>query len=187
MRDIETSTQTLAGSLLLASPQLLDPNFDKSVILLSVHSEDEGAMGVIINRPSGQTMSDIDDGFSQTNLAQVPVYFGGPVSNHEVILAAWQCHPEEGTFKLYFGISDDKARELREDDPTSELRAFLGYTGWSKGQLEAEIMHESWVISHVNTAAISEKDGVALWHTIFKALEPDADILPDMPDDPSLN
>lgn len=189
MRDTEDndSVLSLAGSLLLASPKLLDPNFQKAVILLSVHSEDDGALGVIINRPSGHTLGEYDDTFADSILGSIPVYEGGPVSTDQVILSAWKCEPQSGIFKLYFGISEEKAIELKEQDPTADIRGFLGYAGWTSGQLESELKQDAWMISPVNTQAMTEEEGTALWRTILTDIEPDFGLLPEAPEDPSVN
>src|SRR3954469_11144112 len=94
-----TKPKSLAGSLLLAHPSLRDPNFRRTVILMSVHNP-EGAMGVVLNRPTSRRLGEINDEFSVGPLASVPVFEGGPVETEQVILAAWQAH-EDG-FKLYF-------------------------------------------------------------------------------------
>ncbi len=180
-------TDTLVGSLLLASPGMLDPNFNKSVILLSVHSHDEGALGVIINRPSGKTLSQLDSQFAFGPLANVPIYQGGPVATEQMILSAWKCCPESGMFKLYFGISAEKASEIREKDTEAVIRAFFGYSGWTGGQLENEINEDAWIISPVNTLALSNSDGDALWRKIINDLNPDLSLLPKPPEDPSVN
>ena len=112
MRDNVDQIQNLSGSLLIAHPKLQDPNFCKSVILLSVHSKDDGALGVVLNQPTGKTLGELDVKFQLGSLANVPVYKGGPVSPEQMILSAWKCQPESGLFKLYFGITEEKAKEM---------------------------------------------------------------------------
>src|SRR5471032_3363970 len=122
--------QSLAGSLLLAHPALSDPNFRHTVILMSAHNS-EGAMGVVLNRPFGQRLGELNGEFSLGPLASVPVFRGGPVQTEQLVLAAWQTH-DEG-FKLYFGIEPEKAAQLATEEGM-HLRAFLGYSGWTGGQ-----------------------------------------------------
>lgn len=187
MRDEEPVVENLSGSLLLASPSLIDPNFQKAVILLSVHSQEDGALGVIINRPAGKTLGDLDKHFATSDLANVPVYEGGPVYADQMILSAWKCSPENGVFKLYFGISEEKALEIKSEDPGADIRGFLGYAGWSGGQLEQELELDSWVVCPVDAEALSTTDGTAMWRHILGQSDPVSGMLPEMPDDPSLN
>jgi len=119
-------TKNLVGSLLLAHPALRDANFRHTVILMSAHGS-EGAMGVVLNRPVGRRLGELNGDFSLGPLASVPVYHGGPVQTEQLILAAWQAHADG--FKLYFGIEPEKAEQLASEEGT-HLRAFLGYSGW---------------------------------------------------------
>lgn len=187
MRDSESITETLAGSLLVASPGLGDANFHKAVILLSVHSHEEGALGVVINHPTGKLLSEFDEHFAETPLKNVPVYQGGPVAGQQMILSAWKACEDTGVFRLYFGISEEKAAEILEQSPQAILRAFIGYAGWTSGQLESEISQDAWVISPVNTQALASADGEALWKTILNDLNPELAKLPRPPEDPSVN
>ena len=181
------SVSALAGSLLLAHPELKDPNFNKSVVLISAHSTDDGALGVILNRPMGQSLAQFDGKFSYTDLADVPLYVGGPASPAQMILTAWQWHLEQGRFQLHFGINPDKARELISHDPEIELRGFVGYSGWSQGQLEGELEQDSWVVTPVSSDALEDVQGDDLWRTIIREVSPEMRFLADAPDDPSVN
>lgn len=176
----------LAGSLLLAHPSLVDPNFRRSVVLISAHS-DEGAMGVIINRPMGKTLAQLSGDFALGELAEVPVFQGGPVKDQQLILSAWETSEEEGTFKLYFGLDPDKATELIRTRDSLQLRAFLGYAGWESGQLEGELQQNAWVIAPVDGTLLVEEEGVDLWRAIIKKISPELHLLADAPDDPELN
>lgn len=179
-------TQKLAGSLLLAHPSLADPNFRHSVVLLSAHSDD-GAMGVIINRPLGKTLSQISGDFSLGDLAEVPVFTGGPCNDKQLILSAWEASEDEGTFKLYFGLDPAKASELKRDRQGLELRAFLGYSGWEKGQLEGELEQNAWVVVPLDGHLMEKPAGVDLWRFIIGRVSPEFKLMAEAPDDPELN
>lgn len=176
----------LAGSLLLAHPSLQDPNFKRSVVLLSAHS-DEGAMGVIINRPLGKTLSDISSDFALGELADVPVFCGGPVHDKQLILSAWEASEAESTLKLYFGLDPEKAAELKRSRNGLELRAFLGYSGWEGGQLEGELQQHAWVVAPMDGILLRDKEGVNLWRSIISRVSPEMRLLAEAPDDPELN
>ena len=175
----------LAGSLLVAHPSLLDPQFKRAVVLLTAHS-DEGSLGVIVNRPLYQTLGQYDSELVGSEFADVPLYEGGPVGSDQMVLVAWKWASEDGTFKLYFGIDEEKARQILQDDPEFELRGFIGHSGWGEGQLEGEIETSSWVVSPLNPD-LEEKEGVTAWRSILSQIGPEMRLLAEEPDDLSVN
>lgn len=185
MRERGNKSEWLAGSLLLAHPKLRDPNFARAVVLLSLHNA-EGAMGVVLNRPLGKTLADLGPEFGRSELAKVPVYSGGPVNPEQLILVAWQTASFDGTFKLYFGLDPEKLRELMRETAL-EVRAFLGYSGWTGGQLEGEMAQHTWLVSPVPADLLGQLEGVGLWRRIVGGLSAEWRVLADEPDDPSQN
>jgi putative transcriptional regulator len=185
MRDRGKTTPNLAGSLLLAHPAMHDPNFRRSVVLLSAHGDD-GAMGVVLNRPLGKQLGDLNAQFAASTIAGVPVYQGGPVQTEQLILAAWRPEPLEAGFKLYFGIDVEKATALQGEEGV-RLRAFLGYSGWTKGQLENELRHNTWVITPVSTELLEQNDGQGLWRAILGGLSPEWKLMADEPENLGTN
>jgi putative transcriptional regulator len=185
MKERGTASTNLSGSLLLAHPALRDPNFRHTVVLISSHSDD-GAMGLVINRPLGKRLGEINPEFAMGELAGVPVYDGGPVQTDQVVLAAWQASPETGTFQLHFGVEPDKAQALREAG--LQLRAFLGYSGWSQGQLEHELTQRTWIVLPVSGDEVTQgHDGAVLWRDLLGGISPAMRILAEEPEDPSAN
>lgn len=178
-------SETLAGQLLLAHPALRDPNFRRSVILLSAHTGD-GAMGVVLNRSLDKQLGELNTEFAFGPLAGVPVYAGGPVEPEQLILVSWQWLETESAFQLHFGIEPERASEI-VGTPGVTLRAFLGYAGWGKGQLENEMKHDTWLVSTVEGEILGAADGVALWRQILGALDPELKLLADEPEDPTVN
>jgi putative transcriptional regulator len=185
MRERGNKSDNLAGSLLLAHPKLRDPNFARAVVLMSLHNS-EGAMGVILNRPMGKTLAELSPEFGRSELAKVPLYSGGPVNTEQLLLVAWQTESFDGSFKLYFGIDPHKLAELQSESPL-EVRAFLGYSGWSAGQLEGELSEHTWLVSQVPAELISELDGPDLWKRIVGDVSPQWRLIVDEPEDPSKN
>lgn len=175
--------KSLAGSLLLAHPAMRDENFRRTVILMSAHDK-EGAMGVVLNRPTGRRLGELNGEFSLGPLASVPVYRGGPVQTEQLILAAWQTQ-DEG-FKLYFGIEPEKAAQLATEEGV-HLRAFLGYSGWTGGQLEGELKHKTWVVTAVPSDLMEHPQDEALWREVLGGMGDDWRLLADEPEDTSLN
>ncbi|MGJ8640357.1 MAG: YqgE/AlgH family protein [Opitutaceae bacterium] len=180
------ATLPFAGSLLVAHPSMQDPNFRRSVVLLTAHSDEEGSLGIIVNRPMGQTLGEYDTELTGTDLADVPLYQGGPVAKDKLILVAWKWAPQEGSFKLYFGIDDVKARELVKRNSGFKLRGFIGHSGWTEGQLDAEIEEGAWVTSTL-LPEIESIEGDAVWRMILHRDSAEMGLLADEPDDPSLN
>jgi len=179
-------SEYLAGSLLLAHPSLRDGNFRRSVVLLSSHDE-EGAVGVVLNRPLGRRLCDINAAFSLGPLSNVPVYSGGPVQPEQLLLCAWRILPDDGGFRLHFGLDPVKAEELAGSGDDLHFRAFLGYSGWSAGQLENELEHNTWVITGIPGDLASYSPGEGLWRELLAGIDHEWKLLADEPEDPSAN
>ncbi|MBL9187328.1 MAG: YqgE/AlgH family protein [Opitutaceae bacterium] len=179
----QVKRDSLAGTLLLAHPAMKDPNFRRSVILMSAHT-DEGAMGVVLNRPLGKRLGELSGDFALGPLASVPIYTGGPVQTDQLVLAAWQTR-DDG-FRLHFGIEPEKARELAADEAT-HLRAFLGYSGWSAGQLENEMKHKTWVVADVPDDLLAQAQDDTLWRTVLGREGAEWKLLAGEPEDPEAN
>jgi len=175
----------LAGSLLLAHPSMRDTNFRRAVVLLSAH-DGKGAMGVVMNRPLGKRLGQLNAEFALSPLADVPLFQGGPVQTEQLLLCAWKFHADQSGFQLMFGIDPEKAVELQQEEGT-HLRAFLGYAGWTGGQLENELQQNGWVVTPLVAELMNEKPDETLWRTILTGLSDDWKLLVDEPDDPSLN
>ncbi len=194
MRNNIEEAKNLSGSLLAAHPGMMDPNFRRAVILLSAHSGDDGALGVVINRPLGKELADFKTDFRETPLGGIPLYYGGPVGfsqdeegSSEIILAGWKWNLDESSFQIYFGIAPDKAESLMLEDPEVEIRGFIGYSGWSSGQLEGELAQNAWVVSPLWGGMIKDENDKILWRQIIHRVKPELSLLADAPDDPSLN
>lgn len=176
---------SLAGSLLVAHPVMIDPNFRQSVILLSAHSVEQGGLGVVLNTPLGKTMGEFDAKYAMDPLADVPIYLGGPAGRQGIMLVAWEWLENNSVFKLHFGISKEHATSLLENEEGLEVRAFLGHTIWTKGQLENELYQRIWLLSSVKNMLISQNE-TDLWKDILIKIKPELLFLID-PEDPSLN
>jgi putative transcriptional regulator len=181
------SDDSLAGALLLAHPKLSEATFRRTVILMSAH-DTEGAMGIVLNRPLGRTLGSLGGDFACGALAAVPLYSGGPVEPRQLILCAWRPHGPEGeSLQLLFGVDPAKAEELLTHTPGAQVRAYLGYTGWSGGQLEGELARDTWVVSSVLPPALTAPADDSLWRRALGALDPSWRLLADEPEDPGCN
>lgn len=146
------SDASLSNHFLIAMPNLADPDFFHTVTYLGVH-DDNGAHGLIINRPSEMTLADLfqslDINSTDEELLQLPVYTGGPVQmEHGFILhspeQSWQ-----GTFStegaLSLTVSKDILEAIAIGEGPKEFIVALGYAGWGAGQLEQEMLENSWL------------------------------------------
>lgn len=174
---------TLAGSLLLAHPSMRDPNFRRSVVLMSLHNA-EGAMGVVLNRPLGKRLGQLSGEFALTRLAEIPLFSGGPVQTEQLVLAAWETRADG--FRLHFGIEPDRALQLLEEAGT-HVRGFLGYSGWSAGQLEKEMQANTWIVADVPEDLLTHAQDEALWRTVLGREGSEWRLLAGEPEDPELN
>lgn len=179
----KVTKETLAGSLLLAHPAMRDPNFRRSVVLMSAHNA-EGAMGVVLNRPLGKRLGQLSGDFALGPLASVPLFAGGPVQTEQLVLAAWQVQPDG--FRLHFGIEPDKALQLMAEEGT-QVRGFLGYSGWSAGQLENEMKHRTWIVADVPEDLLTHSQDESLWRMVLGREGDEWRLLAGEPDDPGLN
>lgn len=186
MRDLIPAGQSLRGHLLVAHPTLLDPTFQRTVVLLSAHSAKDGALGVIINRPLHKTLGEVRSEIETGPLAEVPLYEGGPVATDQILLVAWKWDFVEATFQLFFGVADDTLAQMLRDEPGLVARAYVGYAGWTGGQLEAELEEKSWLVAQVRHDYLDE-DAKRAWRHIIKKEDPALAFHADAPDDPSLN
>ncbi len=146
-----SSIESLKGMLLFSTPALFDPNFRRTVILVAEHGED-GAMGLVLNRPSETTVEEAVPELADVAGADSPVFVGGPVQPQAVLVLAEFDEPEGAAtvvvgdigFARADGDLDDLARTTRR------ARVFAGYSGWSPGQLEAELEEDSWLVEPVD-------------------------------------
>ncbi len=184
MRERRQATkESLAGSLLLAHPGLRDPNFRRAVVLMSVHNA-EGAMGVVLNRPLGRRLGELTGEFALGALAGVPLFTGGPVQAEQLLLVAWQPHADG--FRVHFGVEPDRAEQLVAEEGT-QLRGFLGYSGWGAGQLEKELKQNTWIVAEVPAGLLSHAQDDKLWRAVLGGLGDDWRLLAEEPDDTTLN
>ncbi|HWA86536.1 MAG TPA: YqgE/AlgH family protein [Opitutus sp.] len=184
MRERSQSTvKSLAGSLLLAHPAMRDPNFRRAVVLMSVHNA-EGAMGVVLNRPMGKRLGELNGEFALGALSNVPLFAGGPVQTEQLLLVAWQ--PQAEGFRLHFGVEPERAVLLKAEEGT-QVRAFLGYSGWGGGQLENELKHKTWIVADVPAGLLDHPQDGGMWRNVLGALGEEWKLLANEPEDSSGN
>lgn len=173
---------SLAPALLLSMPQLLDPNFARTVVLLCEHAP-EGAFGLIVNRPSEISAAEavsLTPPIATPN--DLPLLIGGPVEPHRGwILTARQ--PEDVEFRevgagLFLSASPVLLRRALMSRPAPKRTVVLaGYAGWGPGQLDQELEHSSWLIMPVELDLIFEIPSAASWEMAIRRLGADPHLL----------
>jgi putative transcriptional regulator len=182
--DDEASSRSLAGSLLVAHPSMLDPNFRRTVLFISEHDPNEGALGVIINRPLDRQVADLVTDTPPPGLAGVPVFLGGPVGKNQLMFAAFEWKKGHG-FKLSHNVVLGHGSTAAGEK--NLICAFVGYAGWGAGQLESEVKQKAWLLQKANPSLLKFDRLPNLWFDIMASLGPWYKMLAAAPDDPSLN
>jgi putative transcriptional regulator len=187
VRDFDpTSHVSLAGSLLIAHPGLRDPNFARTVLFISSHDSKDGALGIILNRPSGRSVGDVLPNKPIGALAQVPLLLGGPVQQDQLTFASFHWSPETERMECKHHLLIPEAQEALEEEHTV-VRAFIGYAGWGGGQLEEELAHRSWLVGKPWGDLLAGSPGPALWRNVTSTFGPWFKLVAEAPDDPSGN
>ena len=139
--------ESLRGQLLVAGPDLLDPNFRRSVLLVGEHG-DEGAMGVILNRPSPVSVADAVPPLAELVDDDELVHVGGPVQPQAIVVLGEFRDPDEAAALVLgsIGFLPAEIESAADVGSLERARVFAGYAGWGPGQLESEIAEESWII-----------------------------------------
>jgi putative transcriptional regulator len=174
MTDDEPSRPKLAPALLLSMPQLADPNFRRTVVLLCEHSED-GAWGLVLNRPTGQHAADV------VNLTPpvvgdsgLEVWTGGPVEPHRgcLLLAEEPLGSEahEVSPGVFIAVSAELLHTIISGAHMERARLLMGYAGWGPGQLDRELTESSWLISEVSTDIVFETEPAIMWEAAIRRL-----------------
>jgi putative transcriptional regulator len=183
----------LIGRLLVASPRLGDPNFERSVVLLLDHGPD-GALGVVLNRPTGLPVDEILDVWRDQALAAPPgvVFRGGPVSPDAVIgLARTEVvDVDDSLWRLVLdgvGTVDLAVAPDEQPVPVVGVRMFAGYSGWSPDQLEDELAEGAWIVLDAVVADVFTPEADALWHDVLQRQGGKLALLAAYPPHPSVN
>jgi len=177
------------GDLIISEPFLNDNNFERSVILICNHDE-TGTFGFIVNKPTAMTVEQILG--EKWDINQL-VYFGGPVQNDTLHFLHTLGEKIEGSQQvrqgLYWGGNFDQLRELVESGQvkSTQYRLFMGYSGWSEGQLDRELKENAWIVSEVYHEELFSYDPSKLWQIVLKEMGGEYKIIANYPSDPRLN
>lgn len=179
--------QSLKGHLLVAGPGLVDPNFRRTVVLVGEHS-DEGAMGVVLNRPSSATVTQAVPELEALVDGSDVVHVGGPVQPSAIVVLADFVEPDRaGTLVmdsvgfLPAEVEPDELGELKQ------ARVFAGYAGWGPQQLDTELEEGSWIVEPALPQDVFTATPDDLWSVVLRRKGGPFSVLALMPPDPSSN
>jgi putative transcriptional regulator len=164
-----------AGKFLVASRDLGDPNFAGTVVLLLKFDEDEGALGIIVNRRTDVPLSRVFDNIKSARDRTDAVYLGGPVEPGSVVGLLKSTAKVEDASRILSGIYLISGRALLEktaaEAPAGAFHAYLGYAGWAAGQLEHEVELGGWRVLPADAAAVFDPDPDSLWEKLIRRTE----------------
>lgn len=184
-----------AGMLLVATPELRDPNFVDTVVLL-LDVDANGVLGVVLNRPSPVPVADVLDPWAGSVARPDVLFQGGPVSPDSALAVALLADPDDVPlgFRRVEGDSSGRLGLLDLDTPPElvegslrGLRIFAGYAGWSVGQLEGEIGEGDWYVLEGDDADVFRGDVGGLWRDVLRRQSGNLAWHSTRPSDPDLN
>ncbi len=174
MEDETPERPSLAPALLMAMPQLVDPNFHRAVILLCEYSAD-GAWGLVLNRPTGKPAASVIEFTSAlSGDSGLELWTGGPVEPQRGALLLPEEPVGEDAFEVSPGIfvssSAELLRKLIEGPAAARARLLMGYAGWGAGQLDRELTESSWLISDVAAEIVFDTKPAEMWESAIRRL-----------------
>lgn len=174
-----------AGDLLVSAPGLLDPNFRRTVIYLLQHDE-EGSAGVVINRRFGDDLTGLD--LPQWVLESSPIRAGGPVAQDSLLaLAGTETTPVHVRRAVGPGVCVVDLEALPDEVPFHPLQLFVGYAGWSAGQLEDELARDDWAVMAADPADLLLIDPDRVWEAVLRRQRDSTRLWATLPAVPSHN
>jgi putative transcriptional regulator len=178
------------GDVLLSEPTMNDLHFGRSVVLLIDHNDSEGTFGIIMNKPLRIKLNEVVDVFNDFN---APMFLGGPVAENRIFfmhtlgdLVPDSCKIIEG---LYWGGDTEVLNTLIEQGiaDNSNVRFFLGYSGWEKGQLLSELERNTWAVCKANSRLLLNTPVNQLWKTLVSHMGKEYEMWNRFPKNPEEN
>lgn len=178
------------GEVLLSEPTMNDLHFGRSVVLLIDHNDEEGTFGIIMNKPLRIKLNEVVEVFNDFD---APVYLGGPVAENQIFfmhtlgnLIPESCKIMDG---LYWGGDAEVLNTMIEQGIASKsnVRFFLGYSGWEKGQLVNELERNSWAVGKANSHLLLNTPANQLWDTLISRMGKDYEMWRRFPKNPEEN
>ncbi|RKR84443.1 putative transcriptional regulator [Mucilaginibacter gracilis] len=185
-----SSISPAAGRLLISEPFMLDPNFKRSVILIAEFSAG-GAMGFVLNQVSDMLLGDI---IPEISYSEFPLFKGGPVGSNTLHFVH-RCPQKiddgiEICSGIFWGGDFEQVKELVNTYQLNdtEIRFFVGYSGWSEGQLEGELKEDTWIVANlINPDILFNNNEESLWKSAVVGLGQRYAHIANFPENPALN
>ena len=190
----------LGGYLLISDITLMDPNFHRSVVLMITH-DDNGAFGLVVNRPSRFTLGELAEGIGESAAAAIPIYVGGPLQQELLFIlhsefpgTAESEHAERPADGVVFEPATQAVVDYLKEEwsPLPEadrpaVRLYAGYAGWGPGQVEGELKSEAWVVLKATPEIVFHRDPTQGWADAFAQKGPLHQIILQTGFKPSMN
>ena len=179
---------SVRGQLLIAGPPLLDPNFWRTVVLVVEHSE-EGALGLVLSRPSETTVGEAVEDLSELVGEDELLFIGGPVQPSAVIVLAQFEDPNDAALTAFddVGVLGTGSGPEHLSVGVREARAFVGHAGWGPGQLDAELERDDWILEPATLEDAFSTQPLELWSNVLTRKGGSYALVARMPADPSAN
>ncbi|MEZ4988719.1 MAG: YqgE/AlgH family protein [Saprospiraceae bacterium] len=178
------------GKVLVAEPFMMDPNFKRSAVLLCDHVDTEGSIGFILNKPLDTSIQELFDDFPDF---ETPVFFGGPVQMDTIHYLHAKGDLLENSLEVapgvFWGGDFEKLKFLIRSALITphEIRFFIGYSGWSEGQLMEEMNFGSWLLADMDANYLFKTKPEQLWQSILQHKGRNFSVIAQMPEDFSWN
>ena len=191
MREMANKVKIYAGKVLIADPFMTEMNFKRSVICLCDHNKDDGSIGFILNKPINMRLDEL---IGDINVEEdYKIYYGGPVATDTIHYIHNLGDLLEESIKVsqgvYWGGNYEKLKFLIESGMVkkSNIRFYIGYSGWSPGQLDEEMKYGSWLTSEVHANYVFKSKSSTLWKQVLDNKGNTYSVIAQMPNGISLN
>jgi putative transcriptional regulator len=176
------------GQLLIAGPTLVDPNFWRTVVLIVDHS-DEGALGLVLNRPSETTVGEAVPALGELVDPDQALYIGGPVQPSSVMVLAQLEDPDDAALISFADVGVIGTGTDPDQPPAGvrQGRAFVGHSGWGPGQLDSELGRGDWITTPARLTDAFTPEPRELWPEVLTRMGGSYALVARMPPDPSVN
>jgi putative transcriptional regulator len=181
--------ESLRGHLLIAGPRLVDPNFWRTVVLIVDHN-DEGAFGLVLNRPSETSVGETVPELGTLVDGDEPLFIGGPVQPSSVVTVAQFSDGSDAALLAFddIGVLGSGGPPLEElADRVTRARAYVGHSGWGPGQLDTELDQGDWIVEEARHGDVFSDGPLELWSNVLTRKGGSYALVARMPVDPSWN
>ena len=171
---LDTDKDLAQGIFLVADPELKDPNFFKTVVLLIRYDQD-GAAGLVINRPLNVKLSEVLPDLKELEHSRETLYLGGPVEINKMLLLVKSAKPPQESGQVFGDVYISSSREelqrlIKSSDKNEKYRIYAGYAGWASGQLEFERDRDDWHVVPADAVTLFAKKSPEIWQELIQRL-----------------